>query len=546
MNVNSQLPTPNSQRTSRGRAWALGVGVLGVVFSASAASGQVRDWPSEREPRPLPAREVKFPPYEVRTLANGMQVIAVLHHEQPAVSMRLLVRAGSVQDPAGKVGVARLTAALLDQGTTTRSAEQIADQIDFIGGALGTGSTPDLSFVNAVVMKDSFGVGLELIADVAHNPVFAPEEIDRQKQQTISALQVNLEDPDYIANVLFDRLVYGFHPYGLPNNGTPETLATITREDLQAYHRRYFVANNMILAIVGDVTGEEAFAGAERVFGRWPRVEVVNEQIIEPPPPARRIVIIDKPDSVQTEIRVGQVAIPRRHPDYMAWDLAVKILGGEGANRLHRVLRSERGLTYGASADTEARKQAGDYVAETDTRTETTGEALRLMIDEFAKLPRDRVFERELSDAQAYLSGSFPLTIETPNDIATQVLNVVFYDLPVEEIGTFPKRVQAVTPDDIQRVARQYIRTDRLSIVLVGNAAAFIPQLKQVGFSEFEVIPIGQLSLLSSTLKKEAGPVAARTFTVREAAYQLPAAQSAQTDARATDLLKRVVEARGG
>ena len=563
---NFQLPTTNSPKAERLR-WKLGVGVLGIVLGASSASAQVRDWPSERAPRPLAAREVTFPPYEVRTLANGLQVIAVLHHEQPAVSMRLLVRAGSVQDPAGKVGVASLTAALLDQGTTTKSAEQIADQIDFIGGALGTGSGPDLSFVNAVVMKDSFGVGLDLIADVARNPAFALEEIDRQKQQTISSLQVNFQDPDYIANVLFDRLVYGFHPYGLPNNGTPDTLAGLTRGDLQAYHRRYFVPNNMILAIVGDVTSEEAFAGAERVFGAWPRADVVTEKIIEPPPSTRRIVIVDKPDAVQTEIRVGQLAIPRKHPDYMAWDLAVKILGGEGANRLHRVLRSERGLTYGASADTEARKQAGDYVAETDTRTDTTGEALRLMIDEFAKLPRDRVFERELSDAQAYLSGSFPLTIETPNDIATQVLNVVFYDLPVAEIGTFPQRVQAVTPDDIQRVSRQYIRTDRLSIVLVGNAAAFIPQLRQVGFSEFDVIPIAQLNLMSATLKKEApraeagreGPPrimsgsrpgtpldTARTFTVREAAYQSPAAQSALTDGRATDLLKRVIDARGG
>ena len=497
------------------RAWALGVGFLGMAACASAAGAQVRDWPSEQAPRPLAAREVTFPPYEVRTLANGLQVIAVLHHEQPAVSMRLLVRAGSVQDPAGKVGVASLTAALLDQGTTTRSAEQIADQIDFIGGALGTGSGPDLSFVNAVVMKDSFGVGLDLIADVARNPAFAPEEIDRQKQQTISSLQVNFQDPDYIANVLFDRLVYGFHPYGLPNNGTPETLAGLTREDLRAYHRRYFVPNNMILAIVGDVTGDEAFAGAERVFGSWPHAEVVTEKIIEPPPSTRRIVIVDKPDAVQTEIRVGQLAIPRKHPDYMAWDLAVKILGGEGANRLHRVLRSERGLTYGASADTEARKQAGAYVAETDTRTDTTGEVLRLMIDEFAKLPRDRVFERELSDAQAYLSGSFPLTIETPNDIATQVLNVVFYDLPVAEIGTFPQRVQAVTPDDIQRVSRQYIRTDRLSIVLVGNAAAFIPQLRQVGFSEFDVIPIAQLNLMSATLKNEGAPRAQAAQTTR-------------------------------
>ncbi len=504
-------PAPNSQSVLR--RWASGAGVLGVVLWASLSAAQVPNWPSERPPRPLQAREVKFPPYEVRTLGNGMRVVVVLHHEQPAVSMRLLVKVGAAQDPEGKTGVASLAASLLDQGTTTRSAAEIADQIDTIGGALGTGSGNDLTFVNAIAMKDSFGPVMDLLADVVRNPAFAAEEIDRQKQQVASGLQVNTNDPDYVASVLFDRLVYGFHPYGLPSSGTPETLAKITREDLQAYHKRYFVPNNMILAIVGDVTSMEAFAAAERVFGRWPQGDVAVAKPIEPPPPTRRIVVVDKPDAVQTEIRVGMLAIPRKHPDYLAWDLAVKILGGEGANRLHNVLRSERGLTYGASADTEARKEAGDFIAETDTQTETTGEVLRLMVDEFSRLQRERPFERELSGAQAYLAGSFPLTIETPNDIATEVLNVLFYDLPVEEIGTFPQRVQAVTPDDILRVARQYVRPDRLSIVLVGNAAGFVSQLKQVGFNDFEVIPIADLDLMSATLRREQrrveGPAAA-------------------------------------
>ena len=484
----------------------LGVGPLlwslGVVACVGVVGAQTVEWPSERPPRPLAARRATFPPYEVRTLANGLQVIAVPHHEQPVVNMRMLVRAGSVQDLPGKAGVATLAAALLDQGTLSRSSEQIADEIDFIGGALGTGSGSDVSFVNVVVMKDSFDVGMEMLADVVRYPAFAPEEIERQKQQAMSSLQVSREDPAYVASAVFDRLVYGGHPYGLPGSGTPETLAAITRADLEAYHSRNFVPNNMILGIVGDVTAAGAFQAAERVFGGWPAADLTPLTTVEPPPATRRIVIIDKPDAVQTGIRVGQIGIPRNSPDYLAFDLAVKILGGEGANRLQRVLRSERGLTYGASADTAARKQAGDFVAETDTRTETTGEALRLMVDEFSTLRRERVSRGELSDAQAYLAGSFPLTIETPDDIAAQVLNVVFYDLPVEEIGTFSERVQQVTPADIQRVAQRYVVPDRLSIVLVGNAAEFIPQLRSVGFTEFEVIPIDELDLMSATLRR--------------------------------------------
>jgi peptidase M16-like protein len=187
----------------------------------------------------------------------------------------------------------------------------------------------------------------------------------------------------------------------------------------------------------------------------------------------------------------------------MTWDLTVKILGGEGANRLHQVLRSQYGLTYGAEANAEARKETGDFVGETDTRTDTTGQALRLMIDEFSRLARERVGQRELSDAQAYLAGSFPLTIETPDQIATQVLNVLFYDLPISEIATFRERVLAVTPDDIQRVARQYIRPDRLSIVLVGNARAFVSQMIEMGLGAYEVISADQLDLMSPSLKRD-------------------------------------------
>jgi hypothetical protein len=260
--------------------------------------------------------------------------------------------------------------------------------------------------------------------------------------------------------------------------------------------------------------------------------------------------VIDKPDAVQTEIRIGQLTMPRKHPDYLALDLAMKILGGEGGNRLHRVLRSERGLTYGASAETQAWRTAGDVVAETDTRTETTAEALRIAVDEFSRLQREPVSARELADAQTYQAGSFPLTIETPNEIATQVLNVVLNELPIEDIGMFPQRIQAITQDDILRVARQYIRPDRLSIVLVGNASAFAQQLRQVGFTDFDVIPSGELDVMSASLRRgtpRVGVAPARTVlaSFARAAGGGDIQQPARPDAAMT-LLTRVVEARGG
>jgi zinc protease len=521
---------------------------LAMAGSARAQS----DWPSERPPRPLPARDVTFPPYQMKTLPNGLQVIAVSHHEQPAVSLRLIIRAGGAQDPSPKPGVAYVAAALLDQGTSTKSAEQIATTIDSIGGAIGAGATSDLTSIYAAVMKDSLGVALDLVSDLARNPAFASEEIERQRQQIVSGLKVSYDDPDYLAGVVFDRLVYGFHPYGKPDSGTPESIAAVTREDLLAFHKQWFGPNNAILAIVGDVSPEEAFAGAERAFGGWARVELPPMQTADPPAPTRRVVIVDRPGAVQTEIRVGNIGLPRRQKDYLALDIATKILGGEGGNRLHRVLRSERGLTYGASADLHALKDTGNIIAETDTRSEKTGEALRLIVDEISKLQRQRVQQRELSDAQEYLTGSFPLTIETPSAIALQVLNAVFYGLDLSELETYRERVNMITVDDIQRVAQQYLHPDRLTIVLVGDASVVSKQLAAVGFDEVDRISIADLDLSSPDLRRHtaagsAGRVKPISFRQQKPVplqAALPAPAPPMSDVR--DLIARAVAAKGG
>jgi zinc protease len=474
---------------------------------ASRAVAQAITWPSERPPQPWPARDVKFPPYDIRTLPNGLEVVVVQQHEEPIVTLRLIVRAGAASDPAGKQGTAVLTAALLDQGTTSRSAEQIADTIDSLGGGLGTGAGTDLSYATVLVMKDSLGRGFDLLNDVVRHPAFQAEELERQRQQAISGLKVSYEDPDFVADVVFDRVVYGRHPYGTPNRGTPESLAGITVTDLEAFHSAHYSPNNAILAVVGDVSPDEAFGGAAHVFGDWARREVSAVDREAPPDAAARVVVIDKPDAVQTEIRVGQIALPRTHPDYLVFDVAMKILGGEGANRLQRVLRTERGLTYGASAEFQALRMSGDVTAKTDTRSAATAEVLRVIVEEITRLQRERVSERELADAQAYLAGHFPLTIETPEDIAAQVLNPIFYGLPLSDVENYRERVNGITPEDIQRVARAYLKPDRLSVVLVGNAEAFSHDLPGVGFPKFDRVDLANLDVTADDLRRQPGRV---------------------------------------
>lgn len=513
-----------------------------VLVLPGPAAGQVRNWPSEKAPPPLPPRPSTFPPYQVRTLENGLTVVAVAQHEQPFVSAQMLVKAGAAYDPAGKAGLANLVAVLLDQGTATKTAGQIADAIDSAGGELTVLSGTDVTFAQVTVMTDSFGFGLDMLADVVRRPAFEAEELARQLQQLRSSLQVSYENPTYLADILFDRLVFGSHPYGQPGEGTLETTAAVTRDDLVAFHRRYYVPNNCILAIVGDVPAAESFAAAGRVFGGWERGDAGPPVLPAPPEPARRVVIVDKPGSVQSVIRFGHLGVPRNSRDFLAVDLGVRILGGEGANRLQRELRTARGLAYAASVDLDAYRHAGIIRGATDTRSVATAEVLRVSLDQFSKVVRETVREGELEDAKAYLTGSFPLGLETPGSISTKVLNALFHELPMKDLETYRERVSATTADEIHRAMRSYLRPDRLSIVIVGEAAAFAPLLRGVGIKDPEVIRAADLDLSEPTLTRRRPPVGAPPPA---GVPMVPVARREEWEA-ALAVVQRAVAAAGG
>ncbi|MBM62419.1 MAG: hypothetical protein CL484_05665 [Acidobacteria bacterium] len=468
-----------------------------LVVSVPTVAQRSTDWPRESPPPPLPAKEATFPHYEIRNLDNGLQVVLVKHHEQPAVNLRLMIGAGSASDPEGKSGVAALTGQLLAQGTTDLGATEIAEKVDAVGGVLDVGAGTELSFVNVLVMTDSFEFGIDFVGDIARNPSFTQAEIDRQRQQVLSGLRVSYDDPGYLAGVVFGRLVYGEHPYGMPPNGTPESVQQITRDDLQAFHNAYYAPNNALLAVVGDIDVDEAFLEVERVFGDWAQKAMPAVREMEMLQPAHRVVVVDKPGSLQTAIRVGHVALPRVSPDYQAFDVAIKILGGEGGNRLGSVLRTERSLTYSASADFVSRRFGGDFMGKTETRSAATAEVLRLMVDEVARLRGERVSPRELENAQAYLAGSFPLAIETPNAIAAQVLESLLYGLDLDDLPRYPNRINQLTVNDIQQVTQMHLQPESLSIVLVGEASAFLSDLQAAGFKDVEVMSIEDLDLES-------------------------------------------------
>lgn len=475
--------------------------VLALTLVAASSPAQEKQTP----PPPKPAKEITFPAFQEKTLANGLRVVVIEQHETPSLSLRLLVPAGKVHTPDGKAGLADATAALLREGTASRSSQQIAQAIDSVGGQLTTLATLESGFANVQLTSDQLDLGLDLLSDVILRPGFPAEELERWRGQALSGLQIQMADPAYIVDAAFERLVTGGHPYGLPA-GTPESVQALTRDDLVAFHKRQYVPNDSILAIVGDVKAADAFAKAERFFGAWPRAEAPKIPAMPPVRPAegkRQIVIIDKPDAVQTQIRVGHLGLAYRDPDHFAAQVYDAIVGSSSNSRLYEEVRRKRGLSYGAQSEFRMPTEPGWFSAGTFTKTESTAEALGLVLQVLADMGKTPVPAAELEARKTYLTGAFPLEIETPEGIAAKVQEAIKFGYGREWLESYRDRLGAVTAEQVRDFAARRIHPDRMLIVLVGNAKTFAADIEK-RFGKPEVIPAAELDLLQPGLKKSA------------------------------------------
>ncbi|HEX4999818.1 MAG TPA: pitrilysin family protein [Terriglobia bacterium] len=470
--------------------------VLACVLGASLSYAQ---YPAPPEPPPLP--KVEFPKYETRVLPNGLTVYAIQHSEQPVVSIRLLIAAGASSDPVKMPGLAAFTAGLLNQGTETRNANQISEAVDRLGASLEASADMESTTISGSALKENTTTILELMTDILLHPKFSDAEIARRKQREMSSLEADMEEPEYIANAVFERVLYGSHPYAHPVEGTLQSIPAIQRDDLVRFHQTYYAPNISALAIVGDLPTDEAFHLAERYFGAWKKRDVPKPALAAPPKPTqRRIVIVDMPETVQTEVRVGQLSVARNDPDYFRLLVTNYVLGASSSGRLHRKLREERGLTYGAYATIEPRTGPGVFYAITDTRTEKTAEALGLIVDEFKRLQTTEPTAGELKDTKTFLIGSFPLSIELPSNLTNRLMSVFLYNLGPDYLKTYRDRIAAVSADDVERVSREKLSPETLTIVLAGKAEAFKKDLERLG--KVEVIPLEKLDLGSPTLMR--------------------------------------------
>lgn len=491
---------------------------------------------SPQMPGPAATKPFVFPKAATRTLANGVRVFVVSNSEQPAVVVRLvLTTAGTVNDPAGKPGVATLTADMLAQGTATRSAQQIAGTIDFVGGSLTASAGTDSTGITLTVVKKDLATGLELMADVLRNAAFSGEELDRRRQQLLSNLQVQYSDAGYLANAVFDRMLFGSHPYGLPGEGTPQSAKAITRDDLVRFRDTWYAPQNALLAFAGDITPEAAFAAAERYFGAWARSATAPATAAATAPHfprGHRLTVVDKPDAVQTEIRVGRGGIARNSADYIPLMVTNRVFGGGFNSRLSTEVRQKKGLTYGAYSSVETNKLGGSVAAATFTRTEATVEATQLVVDLVKQMAGGEVTQEELDFARNYMTGVYPIQSETPSQVAGRILTVAEYGLAADYNDTYREKISAVGPAEVKAIGGKYFTTENLDIVVVGNAGAFRDALKkQFPAARFNEIPFDQIDLLAAGLRK---PKDAAAGASPEAATQ------------AREIVAAAIEAAGG
>jgi zinc protease len=466
----------------------------------------------EQMPPAAPPRPFTFPTPVSRTLANGLRVFVVSGRSRgadvpvdPAVSVVLLIRgAGSGRDPREKPGLAAFTGDLLRQGTEKHTSQEIAAAIDFVGGTLSAGAGRDSTTLGVTVVKKDFELGMDLLSDITLHAKFAPEEISRRQQRTLSGFRSRYEDADYLASAVFRRVIYGTSAYGMPPDGTPASVSAITREDLAAFRDQYYLPNESIMAFAGDITPEEVFAAAEKYFGGWAKKVSTPPAITVPPQVSGlHILVVDMPDAVQTQIRVGRLGIPRNHPDYLPLSVTNYIFGGGFNSRLNVETRVNRGLTYGANSGFAGALYAGDFAADTYTRTEATVETAKVILDEIRKMAGGEVTAEELNLARDYLSGVFVIATETPNQVADRVTNAAFYGLPDDYNQTYPAKVRAITTEQVRQMAGRYFDAANQNLVLVGKASAFRDELKAAFPSaKYEEIAASDLDLMALGLRK--------------------------------------------
>jgi predicted Zn-dependent peptidase len=458
--------------------------------------------PDRTKPPALgPAPQLNLPSIQKRTLSNGVPVWLVEAHEVPLVQINLVLKAGAGDDPGGKFGIASLTAAMLDEGAGQRTALQIADEVEFLGAALTTTSSFDASAVRLNVPVSRVKEALPLMSDVVLRPTFPEAELNRLRQERLTALLQAKDDPASVAPMAFARTVFGAtHRYGTGVTGTEATLKGFTVPDLKSFHASAYQPGNATLLVVGDVTADAIVPQLETQFGSWkgtrpptgPGAGAPRQAVPQATQLAQgQITIVDMPGAEQSQIRIGWVGVPRSTPDYFPIEVLNTILGGSFTSRLNQNLREEHQYSYGASSRFDMRLSAGAFQAGAGVQTDKTSESIREFFNELNGILKP-VGADELTKAKNYVSLSFPSEFETSGDLSSKMEEMVVYNLADRYFGQYVDNIQGVTAAAVQKAASTYIQPKRFAVVVVGDRKVIEAGIRALNLGPVRVMSVDE------------------------------------------------------
>lgn len=415
------------------------------------------------------------PVVERTTLGNGIRLVLSQQRSVPIVAINCIIDGGARVDPPGKAGLANLTGSLLSEGTKGRTSEEISRLIDSLGGSFDTGTSSDWVLATAAVLSRDFTTGVDLIARSLREPTFPPDEVERRRKEILGELEADEDEPGVVAQRAFRKALFGDAAYGTPVDGTPDSVKNLTRDDVIAYHRDEIQPGRTICAVVGDVPTSEMKATVEKLLGDWQGSGKALAATAATAPPATAVVV-DRPIT-QASVILGQIGIARSNPDYFPILLMNWVLGGGGFNsRLMQTIRTKGGLAYSVASAFESSKLPGAFQVALQTKVESAGEAIKLARAEIQKLHDEGATEAELNAAKNYLTGNFPLRLDSSGKLAGFLGQIEYFGLGDDYIERYSERVRAVTLDDVKKAAAKYLHPDALVQVVVGPQAKLAEQ----------------------------------------------------------------------
>ncbi|KAF0149944.1 MAG: M16B family peptidase [Ignavibacteria bacterium] len=463
------------------------------VFILLTAAQTIAQAVDRTKPPVLPApKSLQLPAIQKFTLSNGLQVVVMEKHQVPLVQLNLVIKAGSVNDPADKIGLANLAVDMIDEGAAEKTSLELADEIDFLGASIRTGAGAHSSFISLNSPLSKFDDALKIMSNIVLRPDFPKQELDRKKKDRLTSLLQMHDQPTAIAGAAFNKLLFGKeHPYGRMTDES--TTKNFSVEDLKAFYKKYFVANNAYIVAAGDIKADELKKKLESVFGKWQKGTVKEEKVKEAVQVANRIVfLIDKPGAAQSVISIGRVGAQRLTPEYNALVVMNTILGGSFTSRLNNNLREVHGYTYGASSRFLFRPIPGSFTASSSVQTEVTDKALVEFFKELNAI-RETIPADELNRGKNLVALSYPGNFQTAAEIAGQIDEMVQYNLPENYFGNYVQNILKVTNADVTSAANKYVVPEQMIVVVVGDKSKIEDGIKKLNLGEMKYLSIEEV-----------------------------------------------------